>query len=97
MSDAPEIVDNSEKSRLETTIDGHLAELVYRIDGDRFRILHTGVPDELGGRGLGAMLVRAAADEAAKRGLELASSCPFATLWLQNHPEIEAVHLPRDK
>ena len=31
--------------------DGHTAELVYRLNGKRFVLVHTGVPEALGGHG----------------------------------------------
>ena len=67
--------------------DGHEAELVYRLDGDRLVLIHTGVPDELGGRGLGGVLVQAALDRAAAEGLTIVPECPFARSWLQKHQD----------
>ena len=60
MADVPAVVDNEAESRFEVSIDGHVAELVYRRHGDRLVLAHTGVPDELEGRGVGGMLVNAA-------------------------------------
>ena len=67
--------------------DGHEAQLVYRLDGDRLVLVHTEVPDELGGRGLGGVLVQAALDRAAADGLTIVPQCPFARSWLEKHPE----------
>ena len=74
-------------SRFLLTIDGHEAELVYRLDGDRLVLVHTGVPDELGGQGLGGVLVRAALDRAEAEGLTIVPECPFARSWLEKHPD----------
>jgi predicted GNAT family acetyltransferase len=90
MSDSPEVVLNPEASRFEVTIDGHTAELVYRLDGDRLVLLHTGVPDELEGRGIGGRLVSAAVDEAEARQHTLVPECSFARSWLERHPDAAA-------
>ena len=80
-----EVVDNVAEERFELTEDGHLAELVYHVHGDRLTLIHTEVPDELGGRGLGGVLVRAALARAARDHLTLVPSCPFARSWLEKH------------
>jgi predicted GNAT family acetyltransferase len=87
MSDSPDVTDNAEASRFELTVDDHLAELVYRRDGDRLVLVHTGVPDELEGQGIGGRLVRAAVDTAAADGLTVVPQCSFARSWLERHPD----------
>jgi uncharacterized protein len=81
------IVDNPAAGRFEYRDGDHLAELVYRIDGNRLVLIHTGVPDELGGRGLGGKLVRASLDKARSDGLVIDPQCPFAREWLSKHPD----------
>lgn len=90
MSDAGQITDNADASRLELRSEGHLAELWYRRRGDRFVIVHTDVPPELEGRGLGGALVRAAIDHAVSEDLTVVPLCPFARLWLKRHPDVAA-------
>ena len=88
MADVPAVVDNEAESRFEVSIDGHLAELVYRRHGDRLVLAHTGVPDELEGRGVGGMLVNAAIERAVEQGLTVVPQCPFARRWLERHPDV---------
>jgi predicted GNAT family acetyltransferase len=88
MADAAEVIDNPSRHRFEVTVDGHLAELVYRIDGDRMVLVHTGVPEALSGRGVGGQLVTAAVAAARERGLTVDAQCPFARGWLAKHPEV---------
>jgi predicted GNAT family acetyltransferase len=73
--------------RFVLTADGHEAELVYELEGDRLVLVHTGVPDELGGRGLGGVLVQHAIDRAAAEGWTVVPQCPFARAWLEKHPD----------
>ena len=83
----PVVVDAREQGRFVFELEGHEGELVYELDGDRLVLVHTGVPDELGGRGLGGILVRAAVARAATDGLTIVPRCPFARGWLRKHPE----------
>jgi predicted GNAT family acetyltransferase len=87
MSDTARITDNPEASRLEVTIDGHVAELIYRRRADRLVLVHTRVPDALEGRGLGGQLVTAALSWAATEDLTVVPICPFARSWLTGHPD----------
>ncbi len=86
MADTP-IVDNAAAGRFEYRDGEHFAELVYRVRGNRLVLVHTGVPDELGGRGLGGELVRAALDKARADDLVVDPQCPFARSWLRKHPD----------
>jgi predicted GNAT family acetyltransferase len=85
-----EVVDNPSDARFEAVVEGHLAELTYRREGDRLVLLHTGVPEEVEGRGLGGTLVRAALDHARASGLTIVPRCPFAAHWLESHPDATA-------
>jgi uncharacterized protein len=90
MSDAPPVTDNQAESRFELWVDGRLAELPYRRNGKRLVLIHTEVPVELEGHGLGGALVAAAVDRAAREGMTVVPLCPFARDWLQRHPETAA-------
>jgi predicted GNAT family acetyltransferase len=82
-----EIVDNERKSRFEAAVDGQVAELIYRRRGNRLVLVHTGVPESLEGRGIGAALVTAAIGDARARRLTVVVQCPFARSWLRRHPD----------
>jgi predicted GNAT family acetyltransferase len=79
---------NDAESRYELSIDGSLAQLVYRERGDRLELVHTEVPDDLGGRGVGGQLARFALDDALARGLTVVPYCPFVQSWLERHPDV---------
>jgi len=66
---------------------GHLAELRYRRHGKRLVLLHTEVPAEFEGHGLGGRLVAAAIDRAAQEGVTIVPLCPFARSWLERHTD----------
>ena len=88
MSDAQPVADNQAESRFELRADGRVAELLYRRNGKRLVLIHTEVPEELEGRGLGGALVTAAVSQAAGGGMTLVPLCPFARGWLKRHPDV---------
>jgi predicted GNAT family acetyltransferase len=83
----PEIVDVPSERRFVYREGGALAELQYMVEGDRLVLVHTEVPEKLGGRGLGGRLVRAAIARAARDRLTIVPWCPFARRWLKEHPD----------
>jgi predicted GNAT family acetyltransferase len=85
-----QVVHDEAAGRFETEVDGHAAELAYRVDGDRILMVHTWVPAPIEGRGVGSALVRAAVEEAVRRNLTIVPVCSFVRGWLDRHPEVEA-------
>jgi predicted GNAT family acetyltransferase len=88
VSDALPVTDNQAESRFEVSDGGYLAELRYHRSGKRLALIHTEVPEELEGRGIGGMLVTEAVDRAAREGLTIVPYCPFARGWLERHPDV---------
>lgn len=82
--------------RFEARVDGALCELDYTLDKGALgegaaktavmTITHTGVPAEVGGRGIAGALVQAAMDEARAQGWKVIPACSYAAAWLQRHP-----------
>lgn len=95
MPELTDVIDNQDASRFEMHGDGRVAELVYDRSGDRLTLIHTGVPPELEGHGVGGKLVTAAVDRAERDGLVIVPLCPFASSWLRRHPEV-ASRVPVD-
>jgi uncharacterized protein len=88
VDEATPVTDNQAASRFEIRDGGHLAELRYHHSGARLTLIHTEVPGELGGRGVGGRLVAAAVARAAREGLTVVPYCPFARSWLERHPDV---------
>jgi len=80
-----EIVDETADERFVLEEDGHTAELIYHLHGERLTLIHTEVPDALEGRGIGGRLVRAALTRARRDQLTIVPNCPFARSWLEKH------------
>jgi predicted GNAT family acetyltransferase len=79
------VIDQSDHHRFAYEEGGHLAELVYRTEPGRLVLVHTEVPEALGGRGVAGRLVRAAVDRATASGETVAPWCPYARKWLHDH------------
>lgn len=86
----PAVVDDPAHDRFVFEEDGVAAELVYEVEDRRLILVHTDVPERLGGRGLGGRLVQASVARAAQEGLTVAPWCPFARKWLRDHPDAAA-------
>ena len=73
--------------RFTTRLEGHEAELVYRLQQGRMSIDHTGVPEALGGKGVAGELVKAALEYARAEGLRVVAACSYSAAYVQRHPE----------
>jgi uncharacterized protein len=87
----PAVTNNPEARRYECRTDHGLALLEYVIDGTRIEYVHTEVPPESEGRGVGAALVRTALDEARAQDLRVVPTCPFVRAWIERHPDYHAL------
>lgn len=81
------IVHHEPQGRFEYIADGYVCELDYRLDGQQMSILHTIVPTEVAGRGIAALLTRAALDTAYSRGWRIQPICSYAAAYIQRHSE----------
>jgi len=64
------------------------AEMTFSKAGEKILIIdHTGVPDELGGLGVGKALVEYMVMDVRARGLKIIPLCPFTKATLVKHPE----------
>ena len=78
--------DNEEQSRFELDVDGPTAFVTYRkIDG-AITLVHTEVPPELGGRGIGSKLGRATLEAVRAQGRKLFVECDFIRNFMSKNP-----------
>ena len=80
------VVHIPEKDRFEIRVNGLVAELTYTLHGDTITFLHTGVPPELEGQGVGRKLVMSGLEYARLNRLKIKSLCWFVSLYLKRHP-----------
>jgi hypothetical protein len=83
----PPVTDNPAQHRFEMEVDGHRAFAAYRHTPGTVTILHTEVPEALGGRGIGSALIKGALDLIRARGEKIVSHCAFTSAYLDKHPE----------
>jgi PAS domain S-box-containing protein len=81
------IIDNPHQHRFEVTVDGHLAVLNYKQEGDAITFIHTEAPPELGGRGIASELANTGLEYARERGLRVVPKCPFVASYIEKHSE----------
>jgi uncharacterized protein len=82
-----DVVNNKAHHRYELTVEGHLAATYYSISDGVITFIHTEVPPELGGRGVGSTLVQGALDQVRANGMKVIADCPFVKAWIGKHPE----------
>lgn len=83
----PRVRHEPARSRFVTELDGHAAVLEYRLAGGMMAIVHTGVPEAIGGRGIAARLTAAALEAARANGWKVAPECSYAQVYVRRHPE----------
>jgi uncharacterized protein len=83
------VTHNPQARRFEIEKDGHLALLAYRLADGKIVFTHTGVPEELGGQGIGSLLARAGLDYARTQNLSVVPLCSFIAGYIQKHPEYQ--------
>ena len=82
-----EVVNNAAHHRFELEVEGHLAATYYKIADGVITFIHTEVPEELGGKGVGSKLVKGALDQVRSKGLKVIAQCPFVKAYIEKHPE----------
>jgi uncharacterized protein len=84
-----DIIDNTGKRRFELAVDGHIAATYYNISDGVITFIHTEVPPELGGKGIGSKLIRGALDQVRADGLKVIPQCPFVKAFIEKHPDYQ--------
>jgi uncharacterized protein len=82
-----DVVNNNSQHRYELNVDGHLAATYYKLSDGVITFVHTEVPPELGGKGVGSKLVKGALDQVRADGLKVIPQCPFVKTYIDKHPE----------
>ena len=81
------VSDNPAQHRYELEVDGHIAASYYEIADGVITFVHTEVPPELGGKGIGSKLIKGALDQVRAGGLKVIAQCPFVKAYIEKHPE----------
>lgn len=82
---------NKSKNRFELEIDDYMAFVEYTLSSGSITLLHTEVPKELGGRGVGSILAKAVLENIRRQGLKVEPRCEFLAGYIKKHPEFAAL------
>jgi uncharacterized protein len=80
---------DSEAGRFEIAVGEDTAVLEATVDGTVLSIVHTEIPTQLRGAGLGEALARAALEYARTRGMRVKPYCAFVAGFVDSHPEYQ--------
>lgn len=81
-----EVVNNRNEHRYELVTEGHLAATYYELADRVITFVHTEVPPELGGRGIGSKLIKGALDQVRADGFKVIATCEFVKGFIGKHP-----------
>ena len=88
------VINNQQRQHFQLTVGNEVAFLEYRLHDGAIVLMHTEVPESLGGRGLGTALAAAAFDYARTNQLKVKVYCPFVKKYLDRHPELASLVIP---
>ena len=77
---------NLARNRYELETEGPVAFITYGKTPGVITLLHTEVPPELTGKGIGATLVRGALEDVRHQGLKITVRCSFIRGFMTKHP-----------
>ena len=80
---------DTDQHRFHVEVEGSSCVLDYRLTDSIMTITHTGVPSEVGGRGIAAQLMTAALHAARSHRWKVVPACSYATAFMAKHPEFE--------
>jgi uncharacterized protein len=91
MQEEIRVVNNPERRRFETRVNGILAQSAYRLDGNVITFTHTEVPESLAGKGIANLLAETALNYARDHELSVVPLCPFISTYIKRHPEYQSL------
>jgi predicted GNAT family acetyltransferase len=78
---------NAASDRIELEVDGSTAFIQYKLLGKTLFLIHTEVPPELEGKGVGTAIVGKALQYAQDNSYKVIPLCVFVQSYLKRHPE----------
>ncbi len=79
------VQNNPAKKRYELAVEGHIAATYYSLTDGVITFIHTEVPKELEGKGIGSKLIKGALDQVRTAGLKVVAQCPFVKAYICKH------------
>jgi hypothetical protein len=91
VNNALEVIHNPAESRFEVQLDGETAMVEYMLHGSNISFTHTEVPPAYEGKGIANQMAQTALNYARDNHLRVNAVCPFIKLYIQRHPEYQAI------
>ena len=83
-----QVVNNTGQGRFELPVGDRLAFMNYRtLTQGELGLIHTEVPEELSGQGIGSTLVEGVLAIVRAKGWSVLPYCPFVHGWMKRHPQ----------
>jgi uncharacterized protein len=82
-----DISNNQANNRFEACLAGKIAFMAYRRKPQELVFIHTEVPGELAGQGVGSKLAQAGLEFAREHGLKVVPLCPFVAGYIRRRQE----------
>ena len=89
--------DNEDRNRFDLNVEDTIALVTYRKSPGAITLVHTEVPPELGGRGIGSKLGRATLDAVRAQGRKLSVECDFIRSFMTKYPEYDDLLAQREE
>ncbi|WP_306223585.1 GNAT family N-acetyltransferase [Bosea beijingensis] len=86
-----DVVENAAENRFELVLDGGTALVAYRRDGERLVLVHTEVPSQFAGQGIGSKLAKGVFELLRASGRKAVIRCEFLKGWIAKHPDYNDV------
>lgn len=80
------VTNNTARNRYEAGVEGALAFIDYRQKDDNIYLIHTEVPDDLSGKGIGSQLVDNTLSLIEDEGKSIIVRCPFVANFIRKNP-----------
>lgn len=85
------LVHNEAKKHFELHVNNHIAYIEYSGFGNQTSLIHTIVPKELEGQGVGKTLVEKTLTFLKEANKKILPFCPFVFAYIKRHPEWKAI------
>lgn len=91
------LIKNEEKNRFEIQVEGHFAFIDYKVHGNDIALVHTEVPEVLGGRGVAAALVEKTLNFIKDNEKLVLPFCPYVFSFIKKNPQWKSLVNPKFK